>query len=33
MTWTSGSDWWIAYFFIASMVFALMAKPFLKVKI
>ncbi len=32
-TWTSGTDWWIAYFFIASMVFALIAKPFLKVKI
>ncbi|MCK4851149.1 MAG: hypothetical protein KAT11_07355 [Phycisphaerae bacterium] len=32
-TWTSGTDWWIAYFFIASMVFAFIAKPFLKVKI
>ncbi len=32
-TWTSGTDWWIAYFFVASMVFALIAKPFLKVKI
>ncbi len=31
--WTSGTDWWMAYFFIASMVFALIAKPFLKVKI
>lgn len=31
--WTSGTDWWIAYFFAASMVFALIAKPFLKVKI
>ncbi len=32
-TWTSGTNWWIAYFFGASMVFALIAKPFLKVKI
>lgn len=30
---TSGADWWIVYFFIASMVFALIFKPFLKVKI
>lgn len=32
-SWSSGTDWWIAYFFGASMVFALIAKPFLKVKI
>jgi len=30
---TSGTDWWLIYFFIASMVFALLFKPFLKVKI
>jgi uncharacterized membrane protein (DUF106 family) len=32
-SWTSGSDWWIVYFFIASMAFALLFKPFLKVRI
>jgi len=32
-SWTSGTDWWLIYFFIASMVFALMFKPFLNVKI
>ena len=30
---TSGTDWWLIYFFVASMVFALVFKPFLKVKI
>lgn len=30
---TSGTNWWLIYFFIASMVFALFFKPFLKVKI
>jgi uncharacterized membrane protein (DUF106 family) len=30
---TSGTDWWVIYFFIASMVFAFIFKPFLKVKI
>ncbi|MFC1739036.1 hypothetical protein ACFL1G_08315 [Planctomycetota bacterium] len=30
---TSGTDWWLVYFFIASMVFALIFKPFLKVRI
>ena len=30
---TSGTDWWLAYFFAASMVFALLFKPFLKVRI
>jgi len=29
----SGTDWWVIYFFIASMVFAMIFKPFLKVKI
>ncbi len=28
-----GTDWWILYFFIASMVFALLFKPLLKVRI
>ncbi len=30
---TSGTDWWLIYFFVASMVFALIFKPFLKVRI
>jgi hypothetical protein len=30
---TSGTDFWLVYFFIVSMVFALIFKPFLKVKI
>ncbi len=30
---TSGTDWWIGYFFVCSMVFAFIFKPFLKVKI
>jgi len=30
---TSGTGWWVAYFFVASMVFAFVAKPFLKVRI
>ena len=30
---TSGADWWLIYFFIASMVFALVLKPFVKVRI
>jgi uncharacterized membrane protein (DUF106 family) len=29
----NGTDWWIGYFFIASMVFAFIVKPFLKVRI
>ncbi len=33
LSWTSGTDWWLVYFFIASMVFALIFKPFLKVRI
>ena len=32
-SYTSGSDWWVVYFFMASMVFALIFKPFLRVKI
>jgi len=30
---TSGADTWLLYFFIASMLFALAARPFLKVRI
>ena len=30
---TSGTDWWIVYFFVASIVFGFVFKPFLKVKI
>ena len=32
-SYTSGSDWWLVYFFVASMVFAFLFKPLLKVKI
>ena len=28
-----GTDWWIVYFFLASMAFAMLCKPFLKVRI
>jgi len=28
-----GTDWWVVYFFVVSMVFALIFKPFLKVRI
>jgi uncharacterized membrane protein (DUF106 family) len=28
-----GTDWWVIYFFLASMAFAFLAKPFLKVRI
>jgi hypothetical protein len=30
---TSGADWWLIYFFIASMVFAFISRPLLKVRI
>jgi len=30
---TSGTDWWLIYFFIASVLFALIFKPLLKVRI
>jgi len=33
LSYTSGSDWWLVYFFVASMVFAFLFKPLLKVKI
>jgi hypothetical protein len=29
----SGADWWLIYFFIASMLFALVLRPFVKVRI
>lgn len=29
----NGTDWWIVYFFVVSMIFAFMFKPFLKVRI
>lgn len=32
-SWTSGTDWWIGYFFVASLVFALIFKPLIKVRI
>jgi len=32
-SWTSGTDWWLAYFFAASLLFALIFKPLLKVRI
>jgi len=28
-----GTDWWMVYFFLASMAFAMLCKPFLKVRI
>ena len=28
-----GTDWWIVYFFVVSMIFAFMFKPLLKVRI
>jgi len=30
---TSGTDWWIGYFFVVSLIFALIFKPILKVRI
>ena len=33
LSWTSGADWWLIYFFIASMVFAFISRPFLKIRI
>ncbi len=32
-SWTSGTNWWVLYFFVASMAFALIVKPFFKVRI
>jgi hypothetical protein len=28
-----GTDWWVVYFFLASMACAVLCKPFLKVRI
>ncbi len=33
ISWTSGTDYWVAYFFIVSLISALIFKPILKVKI
>ncbi|MFC1488218.1 hypothetical protein ACFL6B_00055 [Thermodesulfobacteriota bacterium] len=30
---TSGTDWWLIYFFVVSLVFALILRPFLRVEI
>ncbi len=32
-SWTTGSDWWVAYWFVMSMVAAFCFRPFLKVNI
>jgi len=32
-SWASGTDWWLIYFFVASMLFALILRPFMKVRI
>jgi hypothetical protein len=32
-SWTSGTDWWIAYWFVASMVAAFLFRPLIKVNI
>ena len=33
ISYIDGTDWWVIYFFIASMVFAFMFKPLIKVRI
>ncbi|UCF43532.1 MAG: hypothetical protein JSV99_00985 [Planctomycetota bacterium] len=33
LSWASGTDWWLVYFFVASLIFALIFKPLLKVRI
>ena len=33
LSWTSGTDWWLVYLFFASMVFALISNPFLRVRL
>ncbi len=33
ISWTSGADYWVGYFFVASLIAALIFKPFLKVKL
>ena len=32
-SWTTGTDWWMVYWFVASMAAAFLAKPFLKVNL
>jgi hypothetical protein len=32
-SWTSGTDWWLVYCFAASMFFALIFRPLLKVNL
>jgi uncharacterized membrane protein (DUF106 family) len=32
-SWTTGTDWWMVYWFVASMVAAFLAKPFLNVNL
>jgi hypothetical protein len=32
-SWTSGTDWWLIYWFVVSMIAAFVAKPLLKVNI
>jgi hypothetical protein len=32
-SWTSGTDYWVAYWFVISMVGAFLAKPFLGVNL
>ncbi len=33
VSWINGTDWWIIYFFIVSMIFAFAFKPLIKVRI
>ena len=33
LSWTSGTNWWVVYFFVCSMIFAFVFKPFLNVKL
>lgn len=32
-SWTSGTNWWVIYFFVCSMIAAFILKPFLNVKL
>ncbi len=32
ISWSSGTNWWVVYFFIASLIFAFLFKPIIKVK-
>ena len=33
VSWTSGANWWLIYFFVVSIIFALIFKPIFKVRI